>query len=319
MSSGATRSIILRLRTLHKMRYAPPPGVRQVHATGSSSNAMSPASIPSYYQHDYALWTHRRLLSSMSSKPSTTSTTTTTTSTVSTTEKNNNSSSSSDSSRNDTSKNCMDDTTTTTPTIDTETITKQVDALMAERPNRATRYVYLRTLPLSEQAVFSTYNTTDLASIGEAIETRTRTILFSQLTKNHHNQQLLHIVPGSRTAVHVHTAALAVATWHVLHPGWIPDEQRVINMIRRAFGAPVLAEDGMSDEEKATLNDGVTVRPDYWVVRTALWFAWDKMTAVRKMTANMMSDFGSDFVMRVDDVTVAGLEQHILSVGKFYC
>lgn len=306
----AARSLVARLRTtMHKMSYMPHHGIRQIGPASSSSNNTTITPI-AYCCHDQFI-TRQRLFSSVSSKPNPSSSdSTNSTSTKPTTTSTSTSTTDASSSNSD---------TTTTP-VDAETITKQVDALMSEAANRATRYVYLRTLPLSEQSVFSNYTTSDLKSIGDAIETRVRIVLSSQLTKTHHhnNDNSLQITPGSRTAVHVHTAALAVATWHVLHPGWIPDEQRVINMIRRAFGAPVLEEDGMTDEEKLTLNDGLTARLDYWVVRTALWFAFDKMMAVKRMTKNTMSDFGADFKMRVDDGVVGGLEQHILSVGKFF-
>lgn len=67
-----------------------------------------------------------------------------------------------------------------------KTLTKQVDYQMSEAANRAILRFYLRTLPLSQQSVFSKYTTHYLTSIGN--------------------------LNGNDMVVQVHTASLATGT-----------------------------------------------------------------------------------------------------------
>lgn len=73
----------------------------------------------------------------------------------------------------------------------------------------------------------------------------------------------------------------------------------------------------MTDEEKLPLNNVLSARQEYWVVSTALWLAFYKMIAIEQMKKNLMSDFEVHFQMRVDYVTVGGLQQRILSIDKY--
>lgn len=175
---------------------------------------------------------------------------------------------------------------------------------MTNSSNRATRYVYLRTLPLRKQEVLSTYNMDELSG---QIEDSTKRVCERHLDK----------VTDDRSVVHLHTAALAIATHRTLLP-IIKSEERVLNMIRAAFGAPLEVESTMTDEDKLVLNDDLTMRPDFWVVRTALWFAFDKMDAVRRMIVNFVSDFGTSFDAKTEERVIAGLPQQILTVRKCF-
>lgn len=175
--------------------------------------------------------------------------------------------------------------------------------IMELSANRATRYVYLRTLPLAREDSISRDKIKDIAA---TIEART-----TALCDKH-----AETASDDRAAVHLHTTALAIATYRVLSP-YVKDDIRVCNTIRAGFGAPLAEHPAMSDEEKLTLNDGQAARPDYWVIRAALWFAFDKLAAIRRMTANMISDFGPSFDTHAVDDDKAGLKRHVLYVSKF--
>lgn len=121
-------------------------------------------------------------------------------------------------------------------------------------------------------------------------------------------------IVDDRAAVHLHMAALAIATHRALVP-YIRSEVRVSNIIRAGFGAELLAEAGESEEETRGRKTAEKRRPDFWIVRTALWFSLDRMKAVRRMTANMMRDFGASFSKEaVDDRDEDGRQRHSLLV-----
>lgn len=94
-------------------------------------------------------------------------------------------------------------------------VSKQVDALIFEAANHATCYIYMRTLPTSEQHVSSHSSTADLASIGNAIETLKRAVLASQISKHTSTSDgpLIQTVIGSHTALDMHKTAVSVESW----------------------------------------------------------------------------------------------------------
>lgn len=177
---------------------------------------------------------------------------------------------------------------------------------MGMSSNKATRFVYLRTLPLVSQPELS--GQVDL--IASSIESTTKSVC------QKHAASLI----DDRSAVHLHTAALAIATHRVLTPR-IKNECRVSNIIRAGFGAQLLADPEAEGEEKegsVQREETEKRRPDFWIVRAALWFAFDRMKAVRRMTANMAADFGASFETEaVDhDGGEAGKGNHSFRVCK---
>lgn len=150
--------------------------------------------------------------------------------------------------------------------------TLSATTIMEMNSNKATRFVYLRTLPLIKQPELST----SVESLASAIETTTKTIC----------ERHVSLLVDDRAAVHLHTAALAIATFRVLEPR-LKDAVRVENMIRAGFGAELRGAGNDDSEKKKQLN--------FWIVRMGLWFAFDKMNAVEKMTENMERDFGAAF------------------------
>lgn len=169
------------------------------------------------------------------------------------------------------------------------------DDIMNMASNRATRFVYLRTLPLVKQPELED----KVEAIANSIEERTQDLC----------AKYIGTVTDDRAAVHLHTAALAIATYRVLSPR-IKNEIRLSNIIRSGFGAvPVPHRNGTDEESKAT-ESGAKTRPDYWIVRAALWFSFDRMASVRRMTANMMRDFGSTFDTSTEDDQVDGQTRH---------
>lgn len=167
--------------------------------------------------------------------------------------------------------------------------------------NKATRFVYLRTLPLVKQPELDDRKVDVIAG---HIEDMTRS-----LCEKHASS-----IVDDRAAVHLHMAALAIATHRVLG-AHIQDEVRLSNIIRAGFGAELLAEAGESEEESQRRRGAEKRRPDFWIVRAALWFSWNRMKAVRRMTANMMRDFGDSFKKEaVDELDGDGRQRHCLRV-----
>lgn len=177
---------------------------------------------------------------------------------------------------------------------------KNADEIMTLAANKATRFVYLRTLPLKQQAEFDG----QIDSIVSNIETTTEA-----LCKKHAES-----VIDDRSAVHLHTTALAIATHRVLSPQ-IRNEVRLSNIIRAGFGASLVDETPSSGESKQS-ESAAKKRPDFWIVRAALWFSFDRMAAIRKMTANMVRDFGSQFETESRDYEDEFLQKHELVVSK---
>lgn len=170
--------------------------------------------------------------------------------------------------------------------------------------NRTTRFVYLRTLPLARQTEFSGRE----EEFGRQIEHAAKGVVSRHLSK----------IVDDRAAVHVHTAALAVATKKTLGP-FLGNKITLENMVRAGFGAPLIPDETtMSDEELLVLNDDQKVRPDYWVVRFALWLAFDKMAAIRRMTQNMVKDFGKAFTTSSISDEIVGMPRHTLLVRKLF-
>lgn len=120
-------------------------------------------------------------------------------------------------------------------------------------------------------------------------------------------------IVDDRAAVHLHMAALAIATHRVLQPH-IHNKVRLSNIIRAGFGAELLAGAEESEREIQRRKAAEKGRPDFWIVRAALWFSLDRMKAVRRMTANMMRDFGASFEKAVDDQERDGRQRHSLLV-----
>lgn len=179
--------------------------------------------------------------------------------------------------------------------------------------NRATRYVYLRTLPLASEPALDGES---LPALALRIEDAARAVCERHLQR----------VRDDRAAVHVHTAALAVAT-HSVVGELVRNDRQLANMIRAGFGAPALpaalrgdAAPSPGDESEAdVLNQAEQRRrPDYWIVRAALWFAFDKFAAIRRMTRNMADDFGAAFETRIVDDEAGGLPRHTLFVCKSF-
>lgn len=171
--------------------------------------------------------------------------------------------------------------------------------------NKATRFIYLRTLPLVKHPEISDKVKTLVGSI----ETDVRKIC------NKHIDTII----DDRAAVHLHNCALAIATHRVLSP-YIKNQIRLNNIIRAGFGAMPISDPALSDEANRAAKSVVKLRPDYWISRFALLFSWDKMAAVRKMTANMAADFGATFETHTPEVsnTESQRPEHRLIVTKCY-
>lgn len=172
---------------------------------------------------------------------------------------------------------------------------------MQASANRAMRFVYLRTLPLAKNEILAPQS----QELADTIESETQKLCEKHLDK----------VIDNRAEVHLHMTALAIATHRTLSP-YLRNETQVSNIIRAGFGAPLVKDVTHSDEDLLTLNDDQTLRPDYWVVKFALWFAFDKLGAVRKMTGNMVHDFGASFQTTAVDGELAGMPRHTLIVSK---
>lgn len=171
--------------------------------------------------------------------------------------------------------------------------------------NKATRFIYLRTLPLVKHPEISDKVKTLVGSI----ETDVRKIC------NKHIDTII----DDRAAVHLHNCALAIATHRVLSP-YIKNQIRLNNIIRAGFGAMPISDPALSDEANRAAKSVVKLRPDYWISRFALLFSWDKMAAVRKMTANMAADFGATFETHTPEVsnTESQRPEHRLIVSKLF-
>lgn len=179
---------------------------------------------------------------------------------------------------------------------------RSAQSIMNMASNKATRFVYLRTLPLVKQPELEG----DVDSVATSIEAATETLC------NKHSGT----IKDDRTAVHLHTAALAIATHRVLSP-LIKNEIRLSNIIRSGYGAALLPEPNAAEGEAGQLMAKEKLRPDFWIVRAALWFSFDRMNAIRKMTANMARDFGASFETKAVDEEKDGRRQHTLFVSKF--
>ncbi|PXF48237.1 hypothetical protein BWQ96_01926 [Gracilariopsis chorda] len=181
--------------------------------------------------------------------------------------------------------------------------TQSPDDIMNMSSNRATRFVYLRTLPLVKQPELQD----EVDAIAKSIEDGTQKLC----------AKYIETVTDDRAAVHLHTTALAIATHRVLSPR-IKNEIRLCNIIRSGFGAVPVPDRNVSDEERKAVESGGKTRPDFWIVRAALWFSFDRMAAVRRMTANMMRDFGSTFETSTEDDEIDEQSRHNFFVKKCY-
>lgn len=173
---------------------------------------------------------------------------------------------------------------------------------MAISSNKATRFVYLRTLPLKKLPELAD----DVDSIAEQIDAATLSLCEKHLST----------VVDDRAAVHLHTAALAIATHRVVSPR-IKNDIRLTNLIRAGFGAALLPDPTDTDDAASNHAAAEQLRPDFWIVRAALWFSWDRMSAVRKMTANMARDFGASFQTESRDAAPEGRKEHTFIVSTF--
>lgn len=150
--------------------------------------------------------------------------------------------------------------------------------IMAMSANRATRYVYLRTLPLASEAALSS----NKAAVAKEIEAEAERIVGSHAGMASADE---------RASVHVHTAALAIATHRVLSP-LLRSESRTEELIRTAFGASPANETDDSSARRL---------PAYWITRAALWFSPNRLAAVRRMAVNTSRDFGGSFDTEITD------------------
>lgn len=147
-----------------------------------------------------------------------------------------------------------------------------VEEILALPSNRATRYVYLRTIPLAAQSEYSNPSGNDNTMVGEAvsaIESQT-----SRVIAKHAGSKVVDL----RSAVHLHTAALALSTYRVCAP--TVGTERSVGLIRKAFGI------GQS-------------LPAHWITKTALLFTPNRLNAARRMMDNTVQDFGEAFDARV--------------------
>lgn len=165
-----------------------------------------------------------------------------------------------------------------------------VDGVMNMASNKATRFVYLRTLPLVKQAELDGM----VGEVAANIEEATRAVCEKHACA----------IEDDRSAVHLHTTALAIGTHRVLST-LIQNEIRVNEMIRAGFGASI--EEGEAKK-----------RPDFWLIRMALWFSWDRMGAIRRMTTNMVRDFGSTFETNRVDTEDQGVTHRLIVKKCFY-
>lgn len=175
-------------------------------------------------------------------------------------------------------------------------------SVMAMSANKATRFVYLRTLPLVKQPELAD----EVDDIAKRIEACTK-----MLCEKH-----IDSVVDDRAAVHLHTASLAIATHRVLS-AQIANEIRLTNIIRAGFGAALVPQTVGNDETIARQKASEKLRPDYWIIRAALWFSLDKMKSVRKMTANMVRDFGASFETSSRDTDTESQTEHKLIVSTY--
>ncbi|CAN8062540.1 unnamed protein product [Agarophyton chilense] len=169
--------------------------------------------------------------------------------------------------------------------------------------NRATRFVYFRTLPLVKQPELEQ----DVKQLVDQIEDTTRRVC----------EKHVGTVTDDRAAVHLHTTALAIATHRVLGPR-IKNEMRLSNIIRCGFGAETLMESSSAAEHQKQVEMQARTKPDFWIARAALWFSMDRMAAVRRMTDNMIRDFGATFETSKQDDVVDGQQHHSLFVKTCY-
>eukprot|EP00171_Calliarthron_tuberculosum_P006052 IDg6052t1 len=153
----------------------------------------------------------------------------------------------------------------------------EAQRIMGLAANRATRYVFLRTLPLSSEHALAE----DAKNLAADIEADAKRVVAAHE----------HRAVDERAAVHLHTAALAVATHRVLAPR-LRSDARAEAMIRAAFGAAPAGD----------VDDAAARRlPAYWISRAALWFAPNRLAATRRMAANTARDFGSSFDVELRD------------------
>lgn len=149
-----------------------------------------------------------------------------------------------------------------------------VEEILGLPSNRATRYVYLRTIPLSAQSEYSGNpgEEDDGAMVKEVVglieEESSRLIAKHAGTK----------VCDLRSAVHLHTAALALATYRVCTPTL--GAERSTGVIRQAFGI------GQS-------------LPAHWITKAALLFTPNRLKAAKRMMENSVEDLGEAFDARV--------------------
>lgn len=181
--------------------------------------------------------------------------------------------------------------------------------IMGMAANKATRFVYLRTLPLVKQP--------ELEGLVDEVAGRIERVTAGLCEK--HGAALA----DERSAVHLHTAALAIATHRVLAPR-IRDEWRLDNVIRAGYGATLVPALNATEEDRKAVRVTERLRPDFWVVRAALWMSFNRMNAIRKMTSNMARDFGLSFETTSTDRHGDEGEAHSLLVSKwifffFFC
>lgn len=178
---------------------------------------------------------------------------------------------------------------------------KRAAEIMQMSSNRAMRFVYLRTLPLAKHPELSA----DVEGLAREIEQAAQ-----RLCAKHSNR-----VSDRRAAVHLHMGALAIATHRVLSSR-IRNETVVTNLIRAGFGAELLPTTG--DTSKSNVADAKPASrlPDYWIVRFALWFSFDRMSAIKSMVRNMVKDFGPTFHTEATDESDGNV--HRLIVSKLF-
>ncbi|CDF37528.1 unnamed protein product [Chondrus crispus] len=178
---------------------------------------------------------------------------------------------------------------------------RKAGEIMGMAANKATRFVYLRTLPLVKQPELEG----QVDEVAGRIEDMT-----ARLCEKHGGALV-----DERSAVHLHTAALAIATHRVLEPR-IRDEWRLGNVIRAGYGAKLVPARDATEADRKAVRVTERLRPDFWVVRAALWMSFNRMKAIRKMTSNMARDFGQSFETTSTDRHGDEGETHSLLVSK---
>eukprot|EP00172_Hildenbrandia_rubra_P000797 Plantae.Rhodophyta-Hildenbrandia_rubra.ctg14512.p1 GENE.Plantae.Rhodophyta-Hildenbrandia_rubra.ctg14512~~Plantae.Rhodophyta-Hildenbrandia_rubra.ctg14512.p1 ORF type:complete len:263 (-),score=47.10 Plantae.Rhodophyta-Hildenbrandia_rubra.ctg14512:1103-1891(-) len=173
--------------------------------------------------------------------------------------------------------------------------------------NRATRYVYLRTLPLKSEPDLAV----DTEQIAKDIEYQAERICKKHSWRCVKEEAENEYQVGSRAQTHLHMSALALGSYRVLMGRLRGDEKKTMSLIYTGFG---------------TAKDAENVKglPAYWMTKTVMMLSrfgrGGALGAVERMSNNVKEDFGEvGFeVERDSGKGVRGGWWHQLKVNKCF-